>query len=169
MSHSPPSTCWRHCWQTQTDNRFQLLRRDQKSTPCSRVRFLSRSLFHHLCSSGLVTEVGHYDHNTKITDVRVRFAYERFSDYFIAQRLLTGAKTFSQLRKDWQKGGLIEWWKTYRGYYTHRGLLTALAVLLPEKFKVEMAEVIAGRDVQQPVLEDFPRVITLEKSGEHHS
>ncbi|WP_043582220.1 ATP-binding protein [Geminisphaera colitermitum] len=118
-------------------------------------KILSRSLFHHLCSSGLVTEVGHYDHNTKITDVRVRFAYERFSDYFIAQRLLTGAKTFSQLRKDWQKGGLIEWWKTYRGYYTHRGLLTALAVLLPEKFKVEMAEVIAGRDVQQPVLEDF--------------
>jgi len=115
----------------------------------------SRSLFHHLCSSGLVTEVGHYDHAAKATEVRVRFAYERFSDYFVAQRLLAGVKKQEQLRERWQKQGLIAKWRTFDGYYTNRGILAALAILLPEKFKVEVASLIDGKDIQDVVLEDF--------------
>ena len=115
----------------------------------------SRSLFHHLCSSGLVTEVGHYDHATRTTDVRVRFAYERFSDYFVAQRLLAGVTKPAQLCQRWQKQGLLAEWRTYDGYYTHRGMLAALAILLPERFGVEVASLVDGKDVQDAVLEDF--------------
>jgi hypothetical protein len=115
----------------------------------------SRSLFHHLCSSGLVTEVGHYDYRTQIADVRVRFAYERFSDYFIAQRLLAGVTKAAQLRERWKKQALLAGWRTYEGYFAHRGLLSALAILLPEKFKVELAGLVDGKDIRKAVLEDF--------------
>lgn len=118
-------------------------------------RPLSRSLFHHLCSSGLVTEVGHYDYETRTSDVRVRFAYERFSDYFIAGRLLAGVKTLSGLVRNWKARGLIAYWRTYQGYYAHRGLLKALAILLPEKFKTELVNVVNGRTMRAALLEDF--------------
>ena len=125
----------------------------------------SRSLFHHLCSSGLVTEVGHYNHATQETDVRVRFAYERFSDYFVAQRLLAGVTKPAQLRQHWQKQGLLAEWRTFDGYHTHRGILTALAILLPEKFCVEVAEFLDGKDVQGAVLEDFLASLPWRSSG----
>ncbi|CAM2856623.1 NACHT domain-containing protein [Rariglobus hedericola] len=118
-------------------------------------RPLSRSLFHHLCSSGLVTEVGHYDYATRTSEVRVRFAYERFSDYFVAGRLLAGVKSLPQLVQNWKTRGLIAYWRTYEGYYAHRGLLKALAILLPEKFKMELASVVNGRKIREALLEDF--------------
>lgn len=118
-------------------------------------RLRSRSLFHHLCSSGLVTEVGHHDYTTGISEVRVRFAYERFSDYFVAERLLSAVKGLSQLRRNWEARGLLSYWKTAQGYYSHRGLLKALAILLPEKFRAELASIVDGRKIREPLLEDF--------------
>lgn len=115
----------------------------------------SRSLFHHLCSSGLVTEVGHYDYATGTSEVRVRFAYERFSDYFLAGRLLAGAKTLPQLVQNWRVRGLLASWRTSEGYYSHRGLLKALAILLPEKFKTELAGVVSSKGICGLLLEDF--------------
>lgn len=115
----------------------------------------SRSLFHHLCSSGLVTEVGHYDHNTQTTEIRVRFAYERFSDYFVAQRLLAGVTKPAQLRLRWKKQGLLAHWQTFEGYYHHRGILTALAILLPETLGIEVATFLGGKAIKEVVLGDF--------------
>jgi hypothetical protein len=115
----------------------------------------SRSLFHHLCSSGLVTEVGHYDHDTQTSDIRVRFAYERFSDYFVAQRLLAGISKPTQLLARWKQQGLLAEWRDFSGYYAHRGILSALAILVPEKYRMELMSLIDGKGVRETMLQDF--------------
>ncbi len=115
----------------------------------------SKSLFHHLRSSGLITEVGYYDHATNRTDARIRFAYERFSDYFVAVRLLHDHKDASALQEHWAKEGFIVQWNSLGGYYSNRGLLRSLSILLPERFGIELADVITDKSVERILLEDF--------------
>ncbi|MFO1448258.1 MAG: hypothetical protein U1F61_08895 [Opitutaceae bacterium] len=115
----------------------------------------SRSLYQHLCSSGLLMEVGHFDYETRTHEIRVRFAYERFSDYFMAGRLLAGIKAVKPLRAAWTRQGHLATWNSVRGYLKHRGLLKALAILLPGRFGLEMAALVTHRDVQRFVREDF--------------
>lgn len=115
----------------------------------------SRSLYQHLCSSGLLMEVGHFDYEKRTHDVRVRFAYERFSDYFMATRLLAGVNTGNQLRATWTRRGNLVTWNSVRGYLQHRGLLKALAILLPGRFGLEMTAFVTHGDVRRFVLEDF--------------
>lgn len=115
----------------------------------------SHSLYQHLCSTGLVVEVGHFNFQTGATDVRIRFSYERFSDYFIATRLLAESKSIAQLRINWSKKGYLKRWNTVPGYIAHRGLLTAMAILLPGKYRLEVANLITNQKVRRLVLEDF--------------
>jgi len=114
----------------------------------------SRSLFQNLCSSGLLTEVVH-QYIGEAPETRVRFAYERFSDYFVAKHLLARAKNLNQLVHNWKERGLFDYWKTFEGYYSYRGLLQALAILLPEKFNVELESVISSEGIHEPLLIDF--------------
>jgi len=113
----------------------------------------SRSLFQHLCSSGLLTEVVH-QYIGETPEIRVRFAYERFSDYFVANRLLAGVKSLSELVQNWSRE-ILACWKTWEGYHSYRGLLQALAILLPEKFNVELENVISSVGIREPLLIDF--------------
>ncbi|MCS3801109.1 AVAST type 2 anti-phage system protein Avs2 [Niastella sp. OAS944] len=68
------------------------------------------------------------------------FSYERFADFFIALRLLEPLKDQVEVRaafkQDQRLGKLLE-----RASWYNQGLLEAMAVLLPEKFKLEIVEV----------------------------
>ncbi|PIF45363.1 hypothetical protein CLU96_2365 [Chryseobacterium sp. 52] len=71
---------------------------------------------------------------------QVYFAYERFGDFYIAGELIKDIKTKEEALKKFEKdeplGKLIE-----DGGWYNSGTLEALAVLLPEKFDIEIFEV----------------------------
>lgn len=68
------------------------------------------------------------------------FSYERIGDYFIAETLLNNYHNLSEVKKAFQKGQ--ELGTLLNDYYwRNRGILEALAVLLPEKYKIEIIEV----------------------------
>ena len=70
----------------------------------------------------------------------VYFAYERFGDFYLAAELIKNIKDRKDLlfnfRKNEPFGKLIE-----QGGWSNSGILEALAVLLPEKFGLEIFEV----------------------------
>lgn len=70
----------------------------------------------------------------------VYFAYERFGDFYIAGELIKDfpdrAKALDKFKKDESLGKLID-----DGGYLNSGILEALAVLLPERFGLEIFEV----------------------------
>ena len=127
----------------------------------------SRSLYHHLKSSGLVTEVGNYGCEST-PEVRVRFAYERFSDYFIAKRVLRGIDTAEALRATWKSLTRITTWNTQAGYYKNRGLLRALAILVPERFGIELASLLINKDIRREVMDDFLKSLPWRSAESVH-
>ena len=124
----------------------------------------SRSLYHHLKSSGLVTEVGNYGYDS-MPEVRVRFAYERFSDYFIAKRFLHGIDSVEKLKATWKRQARISAWDTQEGYYKNRGLLRALAILIPEHFGIELTSLLRNKNIRRAVVDDFLKSLPW-RSGE---
>lgn len=115
----------------------------------------SQSLYHHLKSCGLVAEVGSYDYESK-PEVKVRFAYERFSDYFIAKRILKGLGSADELRAEWRSRG-FDAWNRQSGYSRNRGLMRALAILVPEQFGIELIDLLNNDEVRWEAMEDFLR------------
>lgn len=79
-----------------------------------------------------------YENNEK-EDV-IYFAYERLGDFFIAEELLSKLITLEEIKiafkKENQFGKLID----YR-FWQYNGLFEAFAVLLPEKYNIEIFEV----------------------------
>lgn len=77
--------------------------------------------------------------NSQNEDV-IYFSYERLGDFFIAEELLTKFKTIEEIKNAFQKenefGKLIDY-----KYWQYDGLFEAFAVLLPEKYKIEIFEV----------------------------
>ena len=70
----------------------------------------------------------------------IYFAYERLGDFFIAEELLSKLITLEEIKiafkKDNEFGKLID----YR-FWQYNGLFEAFAVLLPEKYSIEIFEV----------------------------
>jgi hypothetical protein len=70
----------------------------------------------------------------------IYFAYERLGDFFIADELLSKFKTTEEIKNAFQKenefGKLIDY-----KYWQYDGLFEAFAVLLPEKYNIEIFEV----------------------------
>ncbi|MXV52673.1 trypsin-like serine protease [Pedobacter sp. HMF7647] len=81
-----------------------------------------------------------HNYDTKADEDIVYFSYERFGDFFIARELLKDFETAEQLRASFQDGqrlgDLIA-----DHYHANHGILEALAVILPEKFGLEIFEV----------------------------
>lgn len=77
--------------------------------------------------------------NSQNEDV-IYFSYERLGDFFIAEELLTKFKTIEEIKNAFQKenefGKLIDY-----KYWQYDGLFEAFAVLLPEKYNIEIFEV----------------------------
>ncbi len=82
-----------------------------------------------------------YGHEENIEEEEiVYFAYERFGDFYIANELIKDITNKDEVLKQFEKnrplGKLIE-----DGRWYNSGILEALAVLLPEKYDVEIFEV----------------------------
>ncbi|MDJ0837683.1 MAG: hypothetical protein QNK37_14300 [Acidobacteriota bacterium] len=103
----------------------------------------SKSLYVQLLSNQLIYEGYRQiwppspDHPEPVKEIR--FPYERFSDYFIASKILAAYSSYEALREDWHKKGLPDkWCQDYMAEEEHRGLLAMLAILIPERFGVEL-------------------------------
>lgn len=72
----------------------------------------------------------------------MRFAFERFSDYFIAQELLNDVEDITALRGLVDEGGRLSWARTWKTYFDNHGIARALAILVPERYGVELVEIL---------------------------
>ncbi|WP_406671907.1 NACHT domain-containing protein [Natronospira sp.] len=96
------------------------------------------SLFDILLDEGIISEDVSYKAEGR-GNLIIRFTYERFSDYFIAQDLVdkienievafSGKGTISRLLKD-------------NGYYSNAGIFEALAIIIPERFNRELEDLL---------------------------
>ncbi|MFV8353910.1 AVAST type 2 anti-phage system protein Avs2 [Flavobacterium sp. XS2P14] len=81
-----------------------------------------------------------YNYESNTNEEVIYFSYERLGDFYIAEELLNKYKTVEEVKLAFQKenefGKLIDF-----NYWQHHGLLEAFAVLLPEKYNVEIFEV----------------------------
>lgn len=80
------------------------------------------------------------NYKTREKEEIIYFAYERFGDHFIANELIKDFKDQQEALKAFGReeklGKLIEDY-----YWKYRGILEALAIILPEKYKLELFEV----------------------------
>lgn len=116
----------------------------------------TRSLYGRLLSNGMLVESVRYSPELVGEDeVVVRFPFERFSDYFIALQILDGIETADQFAALFADGGRLAHLRDYWQYYENRGIARALAILGPERLKIEFAEALPETRVREMVLEDF--------------
>ncbi len=116
----------------------------------------SKSLYRHLKSNGLLVEIGlGYAEMDSERQVAIRFPYERFSDYFIADRMLRPFATAEAFKSEWAKDGTLKRINDRSEFWKLRGLMRALAVLLPERFGIELAELVQNREMLREIHEDF--------------
>ncbi len=90
-------------------------------------------------------------------ELLVRYSYERFSDYFIASKMIGGFTSLSKLRETWTSTGLLEKWDTdYTVRANSRGIKRMMAILLPERFQFEFIDLYQDTEfIDLSLLEDF--------------
>jgi hypothetical protein len=115
----------------------------------------SSSLYRHLRSNGLLVEITHSDPTAGRQIVAVRFPFERFSEYFIADRMLRQHADFDALRNAWTADGTLARFVENRGYWRLRGLARAMAILVPERFGREFISLLPNSDANELWLGDF--------------
>lgn len=80
------------------------------------------------------------DYSTGQEQEVIHFSYERFSDFIIAKKLLQSFKTPKAVKETFKNnkplGKLLK-----EGAWSNRGILEAMAILLPEKYNLEIFEV----------------------------
>jgi len=106
-------------------------------------------------SNGLLVEIAHLGSNTGTQSVSVRFPFERFSEYFIADRMLRQHADFDALRRSWTVDGTISRFAEKRGYGPLRGLARAMAILVPERFGHEFICLLPDGEGNELWLSDF--------------
>lgn len=72
-------------------------------------------------------------------DHNINFNYERFNEHFKALYLLDGIRNVSDLRKSFKPGG-----KVGSIILNNIGLLNAFSIIIPEKFGIELHEILAS-------------------------
>jgi hypothetical protein len=102
----------------------------------------STSLFDHLLREGLLTEDRMVaSAPTESIDI-VRLSFERLTDYLLAQRYLAGVAP-ENVTAAFRSGGVLGFAVTdTHAPAVNAGLLEALAVILPEKYQIELPAVI---------------------------
>lgn len=101
---------------------------------------IGEPLFDKLLHEGVLSEDILYDSEGWGTPF-VRFTYERFSDYFVAQQILEpyNSDTIDSIFSADQPFGKII---LDQGYYRYAGILEALAIIIAEKYNKELVDLI---------------------------
>lgn len=116
----------------------------------------SSSLYSRLVSNGMLVESVMVSKDDKEEhEVTVRFPFERFSDYFIASQILSDVESAEEFQALFQTGQPLAFFRDYWEYYENRGVARALAILVPERFNLELAQALTEPAIRSLVLEDF--------------
>jgi len=131
----------------------------------------SKSLYHHLRSNGLIVEtVNTTDYTNHTYREMVRFPYERFSDYFIADHMLEAFSNKKELVYALRNSDLLnDCLESHNAYYEHRGLLKMLAVLIPERFGCEFIYLLNQKKLRRNFLEDYMASLPWRNSASFSS
>lgn len=96
------------------------------------------SLFDILLDEGILSEDTSYK-NGQRGNLIIRFTYERFSDYFIAQELVGEIEDIEMAFSD---GGAINGLLKRNGYYSVAGIFEALVIIVAERFNIELEDLL---------------------------
>ena len=96
------------------------------------------SLFDILIDEGILSEDVSYK-DEQCGNLIIRFTYERFSDYFIAQELVNNVDDIEIVFSD---GGSIGQLLKDNGYYRFSGIFEALAIITAERFNKELEDLL---------------------------
>lgn len=118
-------------------------------------RGVSQSLYYHLLSNGMIVEVVLRGAFPGQPQMAVRFPYERFSDYFIADHMLKGLTSRKDIITAREGGGGLNWIGDRNQFWTRRGISGALSVMLPERYGIELSELIRDRELNNDALSLF--------------
>ncbi len=72
----------------------------------------------------------------------ILFSFDKLGDFLLAQKFLDNIKTIQELREAFQPNGLLYF--SIENLRDNKGLFEAFAILIPEKFNIELNEVIHG-------------------------
>jgi len=96
------------------------------------------SLFDILLDEGILSEDVSYKDRQR-GNLIIRFTYERFSDYFIAQELVGDTGDIEAAFSD---GGAISGLLNSNGYYSIAGIFEALAIIVAERFNRALEDLL---------------------------
>lgn len=99
---------------------------------------ISDGLFDILLDEGIISEDVSYKDEER-GNIIIRFTYERFSDYLVAQELVGDIEDIEiAFTNDGIIGGLLE----NNGYYPVAGIFEALAIIIAEKYNRELEDLL---------------------------
>lgn len=96
------------------------------------------SLFNILLDEGILSEDVSYKDEGR-GNLIIRFTYERFSDYFIAQELVDNVE---DIELAFSNNSAINGLLKDKGYYAVAGIFEALAIIIPERFNRELEDLL---------------------------
>ena len=98
-------------------------------------RVSSKSVYIHLRSSGIFYE----QYSNISNEERLRFSFEKFHDFIIAQTILAKFEKLIHITRAFQKDGSLYYLvSSSKSSFENRGLIHALSIIIPDKFGVEL-------------------------------
>ena len=120
------------------------------------------TLFDLLLHEGVLSEDVIFDEVTERRDkVVIRFTYERFSDYFIASSLVEPLK-YDDLVGSFSEDGVFSPILNSGSYFKYVGILSAISIIIAEKFSVEIVDLLSDEMANDDWLFDQIFVDTLQ-------
>lgn len=102
----------------------------------------NNTLFDLLLHEGVISEDVIFNEVSQKADIPViRFTYERFSDYFIANSLLDNVNK-DDLKQAFSDSGIFALIMDRKSYSAYAGIFNALATIIPEKYSLEMIDIL---------------------------
>ena len=97
-----------------------------------------------------------YDYRTEKNEEVIYFSYERLGDFFMSEEILSKYKTSNEVKTAFKKGNKLGKLINDK-YWIYEGLLEAFAVLLPERFNLEIFEVLEWVFIEEALKEHYHR------------
>lgn len=111
----------------------------------------SRKILSELISENVVNENAQYNRETEKFDREIiYFSYEMFGDHLVANALLNKEESeLTAKNRITNKSLLFPFVKTMSSFNNYQGMIEALSIQLPEKFEIELYEIV-------PIRNDIP-------------
>lgn len=115
----------------------------------------SESLFNNLIKENLIKEDRTIDSDSgRIVDI-ISVSFERLGDHIIVSKYLSEIPNIKLLKKSFEPGGQLHFLaKDSYSVYQHKNLIEALAIQVPQKYYVELNEVlvVSPNEIKQTII-----------------